>query len=153
MTLASRRLVPFAVVLAIAATLAIWMTVSAAAPRGGGPSPLPTMHFTVVPTSQHESPNGATQKDPAGATFQETAKLVSSGSQIGSAFIAGTIINKIGNSLLNIEARFPGRGRVELQGVSKPNGGGTEVIIGGTGIFTGARGWAVGNTHITVTFR
>jgi hypothetical protein len=153
MTIVSRRLVPFAVVLAIAATLAIWMTVSAAAPRGGGPSPLPTMHFTVVPTSHHASLNGATQKAPAGATFQETAKLVSSSRQIGSAFVAATIINNIGNALLNIEARFPGRGRIELQGVSKPNGGGTDTIIGGTGIFTGAHGWAVGNNHITVTFR
>jgi hypothetical protein len=40
MTIVSRRLVPFAAVLAIAATLAVWMTVSAAAPHGDGPSDL-----------------------------------------------------------------------------------------------------------------
>jgi len=41
---------------------------------------------------------------------------------------------------LNIEARFPHRGRIELQGTIGPSGGGTDVIIGGTGVFTTARG-------------
>jgi hypothetical protein len=151
MTIVSRRLVPFAAVLAVAVTLTVWITASAAGPWS--PSPLPTMHFKVVPTSQHESLNGATNKAPAGATYQETAKLVSGGKQIGTAFVNGTVINNAGWSLLNIEARFPHRGRIELQGGNRPSGGGTDVIIGGTGVFTTARGWAVGNNHITVTFR
>ena len=153
MTIVSRRLVPFAAVIAVALTLAVWITASAGGwPQGS--SPLPTMHFTVVPTSQHQSLNGATNKAPAGATYQETAKLVSSGKQIGTAFVNGTTLNNAGWGLLNIEARFPHRGRIELQGTSAPSqNGSTDGIIGGTGIFTTARGWAVGNNHITVTFR
>src|ERR1019366_176350 len=56
MTIVSRRLVPFAAVIAVALTLAVWITASAGGwPQGS--SPLPTMHFTVVPTSQHQSLN------------------------------------------------------------------------------------------------
>ena len=152
MTIVSRRLVPFAAVLAVALTLAVWITASAGGwPQGS--SPLPTIHFTVVLTSQHESLNGATNKAPAGATYQETAKLVSAGNQIGRAFIAGTIINNAGLSV-NIELRFPNRGRIELQGVWGSGNHNTSAITGGTGVFATAHGWAVGhNKNVTVTFR
>jgi hypothetical protein len=95
MTIVSRRLVPFAAVIAVALTLAVWITASA----GGWPqnsSPLPTMHFKAVPTSTHYSLNGATDKKPVGATLQETVNFISSGKQIGRGFIAGTIVNNAG---------------------------------------------------------
>ena len=153
MTIVSRRLVPFAAVLAVALTLAVWITASAGGwPQGS--SPLPTMHFTAVATSTHYSLNGATQKNPVGATFQETLNFISSGKQIGRGFIAGTIVTNAGASLVNIEARFPHRGRVELQGVWGSGNNNTSAIIGGTGVFTTASGWAIGhNKNVTVTFR
>jgi hypothetical protein len=153
MTIVSRRIVPFAVALAIAATLAVWMTAGAASPRSNA-TPLPRMHFMGVTTSMHISLNGATDKKPAGATIQQIQKLLVSGKQIGRAFIVGTFINNAGWGLLNIEARFPGRGRLELQGVTNGSKNNTYAIVGGTGVFTTARGWAHGNHgNITVTFR
>jgi hypothetical protein len=111
------------------------------------------MHFTGVTTSSHESLNGATNKEPVGATFQETQKLMASGRQIGRAFISATVINNAGWALLNIEARFPGRGRLELQGASTGNTN-TYAITGGTGVFATVRGWATGHkNHVTVIFR
>jgi len=155
MTVISSRILPFAAVLAVAVTLAVWITAGAAGPWS--PSPLPTMHFRSVTTSAHFSPNGATQKNPAGASYQATVKLVSDGRQIGTAFLVATVVNKAGWIFENIEGRFPGRGRVELQGMAPPNGGGTQAITGGTGIFTHARGWATSRgkhgNNVTVTFR
>jgi hypothetical protein len=155
MTIVSRRLVPFAAIIAVAATLAVWMTVGAAAPRGGGPSALTTLHFTNVNTSQHISLNGATDKQPAGATVQSTGNIMASGRQVGSAFVNGTFINNAGWGLFNIELRFPGRGRLELQGAKGPSGNtSTFAIIGGTGVFTTARGWVVkSKSNIIITFR
>ncbi|HEV3311966.1 MAG TPA: hypothetical protein VG815_15760, partial [Chloroflexota bacterium] len=109
MTIVSRRIVPFAAILAVAVTLAVWITASAAVPRSN-PSALPTMHFSGVTTSFHISLNGATQKKPAGATIQQTQKLMAGGVVIGRAFITGTFINNAGWGLINIEARFTHRG-------------------------------------------
>jgi hypothetical protein len=154
MTIVSRRLVPFAAVLAVAVTLAVWITASAAVPRSN-PQVLVPMHFTTVKTSSHLSPNGATQKKLAGATIQGTDKLVSAGRQIGRDFALGTFINNAGWGLVNIEVRFSHRGRLELQGTIPPSGNTkTFAIIGGTGVFATARGWAVSHGHnVTVTFR
>jgi len=152
MTIVSRRLVPFAIALAIAATLAVWMTAGAVAPRGGHSWTLQPMHFTTVPLSKHSSSNGATDKNPAGASFQATANLVAAGEDIGRGFELCTLLDNV-SALCNIEFRFAGRGRLELQGVSKGNIS-TFAITGGTGAFTTARGWAVGHKHhVTVTFR
>ena len=151
MTVVSRRLVPFAAVLAVAVTLAVWITAGAASPRSA--TMLPTMHFHVVPISGHSSQNGATQKNPAGASYQEAFKLVSDGKMIGSGFIVGTFVNKAGAAFQNISVVFPGRGRIELQGVAPPSGNSPSVITGGTGIFAGASGKAVShNKNVTVTF-
>ena len=154
MTVVSRRLVPFAAVVAIAVTLALWLTASAAVPSSN-PAVLAPMHFKSVPTSQHFSLNGATDTNQSGATDQATYELLASGRQIGRAFFLGTGINKAGWVFGNIEFRFSGRGRIELQGTfpgSKHND--TFAIIGGTGVFVTARGWAVIHKgNITVTFR
>lgn len=156
MTAVSRRILPFAAILAVAVTLAVWITAGAAPPASPA-GVLAPMHFRTVTTSGHFSPNGATQKNPVGASYQATVKLVSDGRQIGTAFLVVTIVNKAGWGLENIEGRFPGRGRVELQGMAPPNGGGTQAITGGTGIFTHARGWATSRgkngNNVTVTFR
>lgn len=88
MTIISRRPVPFAAVIAFAATLAVWVTVAAAAP-GRGHSGVTTLHFTSVNTSQHSSLNGATDKQPAGATVQSTGNIMASGKQVGRPFVSG----------------------------------------------------------------
>jgi hypothetical protein len=73
--------------------------------------------------------------------------------QIGTAYLAGTIVTKAGLLLANLEARFPGRGRLELQGVVPSSGAQTYVITGGTGVFAHASGKAVGrDNNVTVTF-
>ena len=155
MTIVSRRMIPFALVLAIAATLAVWMTAGAATPHGGGPSGLSPINFWAVTTSMHYSPNGSTDKKPAGATIQQTKKLLVSGKQIGRAFINGTVINNASWLLLNFEVRFPGRGRIEFQGALPPSGHNNIIpIIGGTGDFTNVHGWLA--THKgtgTITFK
>jgi hypothetical protein len=151
MTVVSRRLVPFAAVLAVAVTLAVWITASAAGPWS--PSPLPTMHFTGVTTSQHMSLNGATNKNPVGVSLQVTKKLVARGAVIGHAFGACTIVNSAGSALCNVEARFRHRGRLELQGLISGQTN-TFAITGGTGAFATARGWWTGHKgHATLTFR
>ena len=87
--------------------------------------------------------------------MSQTDKLMASGKQIGSAFVSGTIINNVGAGLVNIEARFPGRRSLELQGATGASGNtNRHAIIGGTGVFTTARGWALSHkNHVTVTFR
>jgi hypothetical protein len=154
MTIVSRRLVPFAAVLAVAVTLAVWITASAAVPRSN-PQVLAPMHFQGVLTSSHLSPNGATQKKPAGETLQATYKLLASGRQIGRAFFVATAINNTSWVLGNIELRFSDRGRLELQGTQSFSGNTqTYAITGGTGVFATARGWAIFHkNNITVTFR
>lgn len=154
MKLLSRRVILPAVILAAAATLGVWFVASAAVPRSK-PDALTTMHFKTVMTSSHESANGSTQAKPAGGTFQETEKLVAGGKKIGRTFLSCTAVSDTGWFLCNLEARFPHRGRVELQGAfpgtAKTN---TLVITGGTGVFTTARGWAVSQgNNVTVTFR
>jgi len=146
----TRRIVPLAGIIAVTAILSVWVTAGAAPPRA---SVLPTMHFTVVPTWTHQSLNGATEKEPAGVTYQEEGKLVSGSTQIGTFFVNGTVLNNAGWSMQSIEARFPHRGRVELQGAEPPSGPNTSVIVGGTGVFAHASGASVGkNKNITVTF-
>ena len=153
MTIVSRRLVPFAAVLAVALTLAVWITASAGGwPQGS--SPLPPMHLKTVQTSKHISLNGSTDQNPTGATIQQTANLLASGKQVGRAFIACTFVDNVAAGLCNFEARFPGRGRLELQGGVTGNASRTFAIIGGTGVYTTARGWAsLDNHNLTITFR
>jgi hypothetical protein len=42
--------------------------------------------------------------------------------QIGRFFVSGTIVTSSSWALQTIEARFPGRGRLELQGAKPPMG-------------------------------
>lgn len=64
-------------------------------------------------------------------------------------------LNDASSGLYNIELRFPGQGRLELQGTKSPYGEmSTFAIVGGTGVFTTARGWVVkSKSDITITFR
>jgi len=153
MTIVSRRLVPFAAVLAVAVTLAVWITASASVPSATS-AILAPIHFQTVQTSEHISLNGATDQKPTGATIQDTFNAMSAGREIGHGFITGTFINNAGFSLVNIEVRFLHRGHLELQGVWGSGHNNTSAIIGGTGVFATARGWAHGhNNNVTVTFR
>jgi hypothetical protein len=153
MTVVYRRVVPFAAILAVAVTLALWINASAAV-QTSSPAVLAPMHFKVVLTSQHLSMNGATDRKPAGATTQRTFEAVAAGREIGHGFIASTFINNAGSSLVNIEIRVPHRGHLELQGVWSSSHHNTSAIIGGTGDFATSRGSAVGhNQYVTITFR
>jgi hypothetical protein len=153
MTIVSRRLVPFAAVLAVALTLAVWITASAGGwPQGS--SPLPPMHLKTIPTSKHISLNGATDQNPTGATIQKTANVLASGKQVGRAFIACTFVDKVVAGLCNVELRFPDKGRLELQGGVTGSAAKTFAIVGGTGAYATARGWVVvDHHHVTITFR
>jgi len=152
MTAVSRRILPFAAILAVAVTLAVWITAGAAAPASPA-RVLAPMHFRTVQTSKHISLNGATDQNPTGATIQQTANLLASGRRVGQAFIGCTFINAA-DGLCNIEVRFSHRGRLEMQGGVTGNNSKTFAITGGTGVFTTARGWVVvANKHFTATFR
>ncbi|HEV3312715.1 MAG TPA: hypothetical protein VG815_19560 [Chloroflexota bacterium] len=154
MTVVSRRLVPFAAVLAVAVTVSVWVTASAAVQTFSTPAVLAPMHFKTVQTSKHVSLNGATDQNLTGATLQQTANLLASGRPVGHAFIACTLFNnKSLVGICTIELRLTHRGRLELQGSVMGNSK-TFAITGGTGAFTMARGWVIVDNHdVTITFR
>lgn len=151
MTIVSRRILPLATVIAVTAMLSILATAGAAHLQTRHHSDN-IWHFTVRATSERFIVNGATNKNPAGAQYVENAKLVQGSHRIGTAYVVGTIIGRSGRSLQNIAAVFPGKGELELQGINT-NGLGASVITGGTGVFGGVTGEAVGhNSKITLTF-
>ena len=148
----TRRIIALASIVAVTALLSVWVTTGAASPQSHS-SVLPTMHFLSVPTAYHMSNSSANAG--VGPTFEEIDKFVSGGKQIGTGFLTGTFMEQA-TVMIDIEARFPGRGRVELQGVvpNSPTAPQSTIITGGTGIFSGAIGKAVSvKNHVTVTFR
>ena len=153
MTIVNRRNVWFVVIVALAAMLSVWVTASAASPPSRSSAPT-TVQFRVTLVSGHNWGNFTT----AGQSGQAEFKLLdAAGKQVGTVYWSATVLKR-GMVMGTGEARFPNRGRIELQGVwpwsNVASSGGA--IIGGTGVFSGVHGQSYyedATGTVTLTYR
>ena len=159
------RIPLIAVSVAAAAGVTLWASAATAARPDTRSSTRPAMQVMVVPTAEHD--NFSTSSPQPGQSLQETFGMMRAGKSVGEGFALLTIDTPAPGTARvygfeNIEARFTNQGRVELQGVScvSCNGASKFAIVGGTGEFVHARGWATsvpvgnqGRDKVTVTFR
>jgi hypothetical protein len=159
------RIPLIAVSVAVTAGVTLWASAAAAGWPDGASSPPPAIHLLIVPTAEHAN-IGKNGPEP-GQTVQETFAMVQAGKTVGYGFVLLTILTPTPGThrlygIQNIEARFSGQGRIELQGAGCAvcSGATMFAITGGTGKFARARGWATrvpvgnrGKSKVTVTFR